>query len=147
MLNQLQDVFRSLEKHEVKYLIIGGIAAVLYGVPRATFDLDIIIEATPKNAEKLLDAFLDAKLGTASLITAEKLLKNEITVFEDSVRIDVQTFTPGIIFEKSWKNRKIMTYRGNSFYVVSREDLIVSKKAAGRKVDLEDVRLLKLSHK
>jgi hypothetical protein len=40
MLDQLQIVFASLQKHKVKYLVIGGIAAVLYGVPRATFDLD-----------------------------------------------------------------------------------------------------------
>jgi len=46
MLNRLQGVFSSLEKHKVRYLVIGGIAAVLYGVPRATFDLDILIEAT-----------------------------------------------------------------------------------------------------
>jgi predicted nucleotidyltransferase len=60
VLNRLQDVFASLQKHQVKYLIIGGIAAVLYGVPRATFDLDILIEATPGNARRLLDALVEA---------------------------------------------------------------------------------------
>jgi hypothetical protein len=42
MLNQLRGVFESLHRHEVRYLVIGGIAAVLHGVPRATFDLDIL---------------------------------------------------------------------------------------------------------
>lgn len=37
-----------------------------------------------------------------------------------------------------------MRYRGQIFYVVSREDLIASKRASGRDVDLEDVRLLEL---
>ena len=60
MLNQLQGVYSSLHKHQVKYLTIGGIAAILYGVPRATFDLDILIEATPENAQRLLDALLRA---------------------------------------------------------------------------------------
>jgi len=45
MLNQLRDVFSSFQKHNVRYLVIGGIAAVLYSVPRATFDLDILFEA------------------------------------------------------------------------------------------------------
>ena len=49
MLNQLQGVFSSFHNHDVRYVIIGGIAAILYGVPRATFDLDILIEATPEN--------------------------------------------------------------------------------------------------
>lgn len=50
MLNRLLDVFASFQKHNVRYLVIGGIAAVLHGVPRATFDLDILIEASPDNA-------------------------------------------------------------------------------------------------
>jgi hypothetical protein len=56
MLNQLRGVYSSLLKHKVKYVTIGGIAAILHGVPRATFDLDILIEATPENAQRLLDA-------------------------------------------------------------------------------------------
>jgi hypothetical protein len=55
MLNRLQDVFRSFQKHEGKYVVIGGIAVILHGVPRATFDLDIFIEATPGNAKRLLE--------------------------------------------------------------------------------------------
>ena len=42
MLNRLKEIFGSFQNHDVKYLVIGGIAAVLYGVPRATFDLDIL---------------------------------------------------------------------------------------------------------
>ncbi len=56
MLNRLKGVFKSFQQHNVKYVVIGGIAAVLYGVPRATFDLDILIEATPENAQRLIDA-------------------------------------------------------------------------------------------
>jgi len=48
MLNRLKKVFSSFQNHEVKYLVIGGIASILYGVPRATFDLDILIEAQKK---------------------------------------------------------------------------------------------------
>jgi len=67
MLNRLKDVFKSFQQHEVRYVVIGGIAVVLYGVPRATFDLDILIEATLENAQRLLDALIDAGMGTATL--------------------------------------------------------------------------------
>ena len=70
----------------------------MHGVPRATFDLDILIETSSENARRLLDALLDAGLGTASLTTVEQLLANEITIFRDRVRVDVQTSTPGISF-------------------------------------------------
>ena len=144
MLNQLQGVFASFHRHNVRYVIIGGIAAILYGVPRATFDLDILIDATPENAQRLLDALLDAGLGTATLTTAEDILAHEITIFRDKVRIDVQTSTPGIEFARAWGEREEMEYGGQIFYLVSRRHLIASKRAAGRRQDLEDVSLLEV---
>ena len=143
MLNRLQDVFKSFQQHDVKY-VIGGIASILHGVPRATFDPDILIEATPDNTASLLSAFLDAGLGTASLTTVDDLLANEITIFRDRVRLDVQTSTPGIDFADAWRHRKTVEYQGQEFFILSREDLVASKRAAGRDVDLEDVRLLEL---
>jgi len=127
--------------------VIGGIASVLYGVPRATFDLDILIEATPENTQHLLDALLEAGMGTASLTNVEEILSNEMTIFKDRVRIDVQTSTPGLNFQDAWSHRNTLEYQGQQFYVASREDLIASKKAAGRTVDLDDVRLLELPNK
>ena len=144
MLNRLKEIFKSLQQHNVKYVVIGGIAAVLYGVPRATFDLDILIEATQENAQRMLDAFLDADLGTATLTNSDEILANEITIFKDRVRVDVQISTPGIDFASAWGKKQKMEYQGQAFYVVSLDDLIKSKRTAGRAVDLEDVRLLEL---
>ena len=144
MLNRLKGVFESFQKHEVRYLVIGGIAAVLYGVPRATFDLDILIEPTPDNAQRLLDSLLDAGLGTASLTNVKEILSNEITVLKDWVRIDVQTVTPGLNFQDAWEKRETMIFQGQIFYVASKKDLISSKRASGRDVDIEDIRLLEL---
>lgn len=147
MLNRLQGVFSSLQKHRVEYVVIGGVAAILHGVPRVTLDLDILIEATDDNAIALLTAFLDAGLMTAELTTAEALLRHEITIFKDKVRIDVQTATPGIEYGEVKKRRVEMTYQGQSFYILNIADLIASKKAAGRPQDLEDVKILELKLK
>ncbi|MBN2019017.1 MAG: nucleotidyltransferase [Sedimentisphaerales bacterium] len=144
MLNRLQDVFRLFQQHEVKYIVIGGIASVMYGVPRATFDLDILIEATTENVQRLLAAMQNAGFGTATMTNAQDVLANEITVFNDRVRIDVQTSTPGVTFQDAWNRRKTVTYNGQKFFILSKEDLIISKKACGRDIDLEDVRLLEL---
>ena len=142
MLNNLRGVFRSFQDHDVCYVVIGGIAAILHGVPRATFDLDILIDATEENAERLLKALLDAGVGTAALTTANNVLANEITVFKDFVRIDVQTSTPGLTFARAWANKITTVYEEQPFHLVSRSDLIASKRATGRQVDLEDIRIL-----
>jgi hypothetical protein len=144
MLNRLQDVFKFFQQHKVRYMVIGGVASVLYGVPRATFDLDILIEATKENAQRLLAALKEAGFGTATMTNAGDIIEHEITVFDDRVRIDVQTRTPGVSFQDAWNRRKTLTYQGQEFFVLSREDLIAAKRASGRKVDLEDVQLLEL---
>ena len=144
MLNRLTGVFSAFQEHEVRYLVVGGIAAVLYGVPRATFDLDIFIDATIENASRLLQALNSQGFGTASMTTAEDLAAHEITIFNDRVRIDVLTRLPGVPFTEAWQRRVKMDYQGQVFIVAARDDLIASKRAAGRPVDLEDVRLLEL---
>jgi hypothetical protein len=144
MLNRLQDVFKFFQQHKVRYMVIGGVASVLYGVPRATFDLDILIEATTENAQRLLAALMEAGFGTATMTNAEDIVEHEITVFNDRVRIDVQTRTPGVSFQDAWRRRKTLTYQGQDFFILSREDLIAAKRASGRQVDLEDVHLLEL---
>jgi len=144
MLNRLQDVFKSFQQHEVRYMVIGGVASVLHGVPRATFDLDILIDPTDDNAQRLLAALVDAGFGTATMTNAREIVAHEITVFNDRVRIDVQTRTPGVSFQDAWRRRKTVTYQGQDLYILSKEDLIASKRASGREVDLDDVRLLEL---
>ena len=144
MLNRLGEVFKSFQKHDVKYVVIGGIASILYGVPRATFDLDILIEPSADNAHRLLESLLECGIGSAALTTVQKLLENEITVFKDIVRIDVQTSTPGITFEEAWDRKVAMEYKGQKFFVLSKDDLLRSKRAAGRDIDLEDVRLIEI---
>ena len=142
MLNKLDRVFESFRSHDLRYVVIGGVAAMLHGVPRSTFDLDILIEATAENVRRLLAALDEAGFTTALLTTAEQILDTEITVFKDYVRIDVQTWSPGLDFQRAWEEKLELEHQGTKFYVVSRRHLIASKKAAGRPVDLEDVRLL-----
>ena len=143
MQNSLRRVFASFDSHDVRYVVIGGVAAILHGVPRSTLDVDILIEATPGNAKRLLEALTEAGMGTASLTSPEELLANVITVFEDRVRIDVQTSTPGVTFSEAWERRQRMQYDEQGILVLSRSDLIASKLAAGRSIDLEDVRALR----
>ena len=105
MLHRLRDVFASLNSHDVRYLVIGGVAASLHGVPRSTFDLDILIEATRDNAQRVLDALTDVGFGTASLTSAEQMLDDEITIFRDRVKVDVQMKTPGLSFAEAWARK------------------------------------------
>lgn len=136
-------VYKSFNSRRVKYVLIGGLAAVLYGSARLTKDVDLFIEPTLKNAAAALSALKAIGFGTASLTTPEKLLAHEVTIFEDYVRLDLFTEVKGISFPPAW-SRRVMKRLGNvRIPVVNLKDLIASKKAAGRSVDVEDVKILR----
>jgi len=142
MITALEPLFASLASEGTEYLVIGGIAAIAYGVPRTTLNLDILIRATEANARSLLRAFERIGLGTAALTTAEDLARTEITVFQDRMRKDVQTRTPGIDFAAAHGRRRDIMIGGVPVPFISKGDLIVAKRASGRPQDLEDVRIL-----
>ena len=77
--------------------------------------------------------------------SADEVVSTEITIFTDRVRLDVLTSTPGVVFDEAWERRVTMSYMAQEFYVISLDDLIKSKTASGRDVDLEDVRILGLA--
>ncbi len=137
------NIYRSLNRHKVRYVLIGGMAAILYGSPRITKDTDILIEATIENCQKLLTALKAVNFDTANLTTAKKILKNEVNILKDYVRLDVLTKIKGVGFEEAWKRRAIKRIEGVRIPIISISDLILSKKAAARDIDMQDVKILK----
>lgn len=137
-----QAVFRSLSDHEVRYLVVGGVAAIVHGVPRTTFDLDLLIEANEPNVRRLLAALEEAGLGSAALTSPEAVIAHEITVIKDRLRIDLLTTIPGIRFEDAWPHRETRAIEGVEYWIISRSDLVAAKRASGRPKDLEDAKAL-----
>lgn len=140
-------IFKYLNKENIKYVLVGGTAAILYGSPRVTKDIDIIIEPSHKNVKALLKALKNAKFETASLTSVEKILANEVTIFKDYVILDVFTKIKGSDFGKIWQTRKIKRINGENISVIGLDELIEIKKAAGREIDLQDVRILRIIKK
>ncbi len=136
------NIYKSLNRHKVRYIVIGGIACILYGSPRVTKDTDIFIEASLENSTRLLKALKAVNFGTADLTTAKKIIENEVSIFKDYVHLDALTKIKGITFEKAWAKRAIKRIRGVRIPLLHIDDLILSKKAAGRDIDLIDAKVL-----
>jgi len=147
MIDQHLKLFASLNKEGVEYLLIGGTLAIAYGVPRVTKDIDLFIRPSLENAVKCLKALDKIKMGTAALTTPESLCRTEVTIFKDFVRVDVLTRVKGIQFDPSWKNGVDLVVERVAIHCLSLDDLIKSKKAAGRPGDIEDIKILKLARK
>ena len=143
MLKDHLRLYKSLNKNKVKYLVIGGVACAIYGSPRATLDLDIVIEPTLSNAEALIKALRKAEFGTAWLTTAEKIASTDLTVVNDYVKIDILTKAKGIDFQKCWNRRNVKIIKGVRINLISLQDLIGAKKAVKRPIDKYDLKILK----
>jgi hypothetical protein len=137
------DACTLLSSQRVNYLVVGGIAMILHGFPRETSDLDILIERTEANANRLLVALNAAGFLTFPPPSGQELLENEVTIYTDLVReLNVHMPTREVSFDEIWRRRIEKRYKGHVLYVASREDLIISKRTFSRPKDLEDLRLL-----
>lgn len=145
MIAHSKALFTCLEKHKVKYVVIGGVAAILHGVPRMTGDIDIFIDAGLENAQRMLNTLNDLGYDTSELLTPAGLAAVKLLMFENSIKIDVMLQIPGVEFATAWANKEVKHTGQQKFYIISKADLITSKLAAGRKKDLADVEALTLN--
>jgi len=138
----IEELLKSLNAHNVEFVIIGATAFPIHGYARATLDIDIFIRPETKNAVRTLNALRDFGYDTAD-ITVEDLLTQKVLIRQYLVETDIHPFVTGITFDHVWKNRIPGTFGKEKVYYASLDDLIVMKESAGRPKDLEDIKVLK----
>ncbi len=141
------DLLRVLLIEEARFLVVGAHALAAHGVPRATGDIDIWIEADGANADRVFRAL--ARFGAP--LRSLGMSPSDLTVPDCVVqiglpprRIDVLTGVTGVDFKSAWERRASFVLSGLDVPVLGREDLIANKKAAGRPKDLADVAVLEM---
>jgi predicted nucleotidyltransferase len=141
--SDFKDLLRELNAAGVRYLIVGGYAVMVYTEPRYTKDLDIWIEPTESNARKLLAALVRFGVpikGVGPSDFTEPEVFFQIGV--DPVRVDIMTSVPGLDFNPAWDRKLAVDFGGETAPVLSRADVLASKKATGRARDRRDVKRL-----
>ncbi len=134
-----------LNEYEVRYMIIGGYAVVAHGYVRATGDIDIWIDHSQENAEKVLNALHDFGFSHPNLSASD--FQKEDLIFQlgyPPVRIDILTTPEGIDFDECYAKRMIYESSTGFFIdIIDLDSLKKSKRAAGRPKDLNDLENLK----
>jgi hypothetical protein len=132
----------------VRYPIVGRYAVMIHTEPRYTKDLDIWVDRSEANAEALFQAL--ARFG-APLKGLRPTDFTEADVYYqigmEPVRIDIMTSIAGLSFSSAWHHRVVVDFDDESAGVLSREDLLLSKKAADRLHDREHIRSLQKPRK
>ncbi|MDP1545961.1 MAG: nucleotidyltransferase [Anaerolineales bacterium] len=141
--SDFSDLLFIFNDHNVKYLVIGGYAVVQYTEPRFTKDLDLMISTDSTNAEAVYKALKEFGAPLAGLTAKD--FSEEGFFFQmgvPPVRVDILMGIPGVQFDHCWKRREEVDFEGLKVLFISKQDLIASKRAAGRPQDLIDADLL-----
>jgi hypothetical protein len=136
------DFIQALNNHEVEYVLAGGYAVILHGYPRVTGDIDIWVNQTAENYQKLQRAFEEFGMPMFDM-TEENFLNNpDFDVFSfgvPPVSIDVMTKMKGLDFSTVFTRAQHLRVQNLEVNLISLEDLKTAKKAAGRPKDLNDL--------
>ncbi len=141
---RFREILQILQSHDVEFVIIGGVAAVLHGSSQFTKDLDICYNRTAENFKKLVEALelLHPKLRNAPadlpFVFDERTLKNGLnfTFDTDLGDLDLLGEVGGIGYYKEVLLRSTeLTVFGLTCRVLTIDAIIESKKFAGRKKD------------
>lgn len=88
---RLAVVCKLLNDADVRYIVVGGFAVSLHGIVRATKDIDILIEPTIENAERVLEALAGLTWGLAREHEPAEIVERPITIIGDDPRVDILT--------------------------------------------------------
>ena len=140
----LVKIAQSLDKNKIPYMIIGGQAVLLYGVPRLTEDIDITLGIGVEKADLLKKVVEENKFKIPKGVNDKFIEETNVLVAEDEkskVRIDF-IFSYSLYEQQAIKRAKQVKISGYKVKFASCEDLIIHKIFAGRARDLEDVGMI-----
>jgi predicted nucleotidyltransferase len=139
------DFLNALNIAEVKYVLVGGYSVIIHGYSRTTGDLDILVERTKENYKKIENAFSIFRMPLFDMTEDNFLYNNEMDVYtfgRQPVAIDIMNKIKGATFEELFAASNIHNVDGVNVRLIHLNNLIQTKKVAGRHKDLDDIQNL-----
>jgi hypothetical protein len=130
--------------HRVRFLVVGAHALAASGRPRATQDIDLLVEPSEENARRLGAALAD--FGYRALARQWRRFTEAdrmATLGRPPLQIDILTTISGVTFAEAWTGRRRLRHGAHWIGFLGERELIRNKRAAGRPKDLLDIELLK----
>jgi predicted nucleotidyltransferase len=131
----LRSIVPKLEQSSIDYMITGSIAAAYYGRARATYDLDIVISATPEKLETLIQLLPKEQYYAVLQDALDAHRHHSMFNVLDTIsgwKIDLIFKKPAPFHEEAFRRRTAATFEGVATCLISAEDLILSKLEWGK---------------
>jgi len=141
-----REFISALNLYKVEYLLIGGYALGAYGHTRGTNDLDIFINATEDNADRMLKASRHYGIPESDLKKEMFLVPRMVVIGEPPLKIEILKNLDIVDFSYAYERAKEVVVDNVAIKVVGLDDLILLKKAAmkdrNKARDAEDLTFL-----
>ena len=140
-IQDFEDFLELLERHDVRYLIIGGLAFIYHAKPRFTKDIHVWLDPEPDNLARANAALAD--FGSPYLLNlsdADEILQLGVA----PNRIDLLRQAAPLAFEDAWRRRVEGTYGRARAWWIAIEDLLAIKERIDHPRHQEDARVLRL---
>jgi hypothetical protein len=123
----LWQVCSLLQKHEVKYVLVGARACILHGMVRSTQDVDLLVESSPENLQRVIDALSELPDHAARELTLKDLQDNVVVKVADAVEVDVAKQAWTVDYAEASRDAKTLTVDGVEIIYAGLDTLIKSK--------------------
>lgn len=136
-------VLAALRKHGVRAIVIGGRAVRFHGAREVAEDLDLFVDCPAGTVNPLAAAL--GELGCdVSRYPASTFGEpgKQIPIKHYDFNVDLLTIIPGLEFEVAWARAALFEVGDATVRILSRDDLLQTKRIAGRAIDLEDIQAL-----
>jgi hypothetical protein len=132
-------LLRAFAKVDVRYLLVGAFAVEYHGQPRTTRHMDLWLDDSPENMERVYRAL--GEFGAPPIAIDHLNAASPLEVVWIGVppnRIDLAKGLRALQFADAWEHRAETELGGILVHVIGRKDLIASKRECGRDKDLAD---------
>lgn len=142
LLAELRRIVAALEDNGIDYALCGGLALAIYGIPRATIDIDLMIRPPEVELAAAALGALGYHLHAADMalaggsVTVSRVVKRDPDS-EDVLMVDVLHVTENL--KPVWRGRQRVAWNHGAIVTVSRDGLVSLKRMRGSGQDLDDI--------
>lgn len=149
LIETFQEILQQLEEHSIPYMVVGSIAAIVYGEPRLTNDMDVVIQIPPDRADKIQDMFSEDEFYCPPLevLQSELSSRGQFNIIHQTsgLKIDFVVQKQGEHGQEEFgRRRTIPFWEDFEASIASPEDVIIKKlsfyREGGQSKHVDDIR-------
>lgn len=142
-IEDLKAICKHLNDEGAKYMLIGGFAMAYHGMPRMTEDIDLLVDPSTENIEKIKKALLFLKDKASSEIKSDDVEQYSVVRIADEIVIDLLKKACNVRYHDAIKTAENLNLEGVAIPVANIDTMIKMKQGI-RPRDKEDLQFLKL---